>query len=363
MKLDLPPVTGEKQQKKAKVPKKGRTKRFWILGALGVLFFVAAVAAVAGYQWYKGNTLAVDAKDSENVIFVVSEGDSVAKVGQNLKSEGLIRNYDAFRWYIRLNEPTIALQPGAYELSKALSVEDIVNKLKEGEILVKRLTIIPGHTIFDVEESLLDLGYSQDEVNRALAADYRDHPAFKDAPEDATLEGYMAPNTYQAGYLQPPESLIRLSLNETARFLADEEITEGLQREELTPHEAIILTSIVVKESPDPEEQKKIAQVFIKRLREDISLGADPTFRYAARLLGVPDSVSIDSPYNTRIYKGLPPGPIGTITESALFAVANPADTDFLFFVAGDDGVIYYSKTAAEHEQKRRKYCIELCKL
>jgi len=92
-------------------------------------------------------------------------------------------------------------------------------------------------------------------------------------------------------------------------------------------------------------------------------LGADPTFFYAAAIMDIDPSPDIQSPYNTRINGGLPPGPIGNFNITALLAVANPDNTDYLYFVAGDDGVTRFSKTLAEHERLRNKYCIELCKI
>jgi UPF0755 protein len=126
---------------------------------------------------------------------------------------------------------------------------------------------------------------------------------------------------------------------------------------------AFTLASIVQQESSKPEEQKKIAQVFESRLEQDISLGADPTFIYAAKLKGVEPSPKIDSPYNTRINKGLPPTPIGTFELSALQAVAEPAEGDFLFFVAGDDGKIYYTRSEEEHQVSIKEHCKENCSL
>ena len=92
-------------------------------------------------------------------------------------------------------------------------------------------------------------------------------------------------------------------------------------------------------------------------------LGSDVTFLYAAAIRGVRPTTTIDSPYNTRIYTGLPPGPIANFNSSALEAVANPTEGDFLFFVAGDNGKVYFSKTNKEHQEYVDKYCIELCKL
>lgn len=142
----------------------------------------------------------------------------------------------------------------------------------------------------------------------------------------------------------------------------------------LSLYQAITLASIVQRElncEGKPTEggrqercytyQRTIAQIFLKRLRENISLGSDVTFIYAADIMGVAPSVTIDSPYNTRIHTGLPPGPIGAPGILALRAVANPTSTDYLFFIAGDDGLIYFASDQAGHEANIAAHCQKLC--
>ncbi len=113
----------------------------------------------------------------------------------------------------------------------------------------------------------------------------------------------------------------------------------------------------------NPADQKQVAQIFYKRLGEDIPLGADATFVYAAKKLGVTPSVDLDSPYNTRVHAGLPPGPISTPGLSALQAVAQPAPGDYLYFVSGDDGQTYFARTQEEHEANAAQYCKVNCAL
>jgi UPF0755 protein len=106
-----------------------------------------------------------------------------------------------------------------------------------------------------------------------------------------------------------------------------------------------------------------VAQIFFKRLREGMPLGADATFVYAANKAGVAPTVDLDSPYNTRIHAGLPPGPISAPGLAALQGVAQPAEGDYLYFVSGDDGKNYYSRTAEEHEANTREHCKINCSL
>ena len=121
------------------------------------------------------------------------------------------------------------------------------------------------------------------------------------------------------------------------------------------------MASIVQKEVSDPSDQRQVAQVFLKRLKEGTVLGSDVTFLYIAKKEGRSPSVNDPSPYNTRKNGGLPPGPIANFHLSALQAVANPASGDFLYFVAGDDGKTYFSRTEAEHDANVAAHCKKLC--
>jgi UPF0755 protein len=130
----------------------------------------------------------------------------------------------------------------------------------------------------------------------------------------------------------------------------------------LTLYQGITLASIVQRESGGGDEAQ-IASVFYNRLRIDMVLGSDVTYQYAADKAGVPRDVNLDSPYNTRRYPGLPPGPIAAPGLRALLGVANPAQTDYLYFLSGDDDVTYYGTTLAEHEKNIADHCKEKCQI
>ena len=118
---------------------------------------------------------------------------------------------------------------------------------------------------------------------------------------------------------------------------------------------------MVEKEASKLSDRQKVAQVFLLRLQKSMSLGSDPTAFYGAIIAGQKATVTYDSPYNTLLYKGLPPTPISNVSKASLEAVAHPAQTDWLYFVAGDDGTVHYSRTLAEHEALADQYCHKLC--
>jgi UPF0755 protein len=333
------------------------SKKFLMLSLLIGLSLV-----LASYFWYKTSLQPVGPGPSKS--FIVQEGDSVNEIMDRLKKEGLVKSSLSLKIHAKINGTYSNLKVGNYSISPELSGPQIVEIISGGKVSDARLTILAGKTIKELLPEL-NQHFGQDQVTQTLdelTADF--HPILVDqaGARVINLEGYLLPETYT-------------DLNSGVTFenwlkrnfdLFEERIAPyraNIEARGFTLKEAFTLASIVQQESSVPEEQKKIAQVFELRLERDISLGADPTFIYAAKLKGVQPTVDIDSPYNTRIYKGLPPTPIGTFELSALEAVANPSQTDYLFFVAGDDGTIYYSRTNEEHEANTRRYCIENCSL
>ena len=126
-------------------------------------------------------------------------------------------------------------------------------------------------------------------------------------------------------------------------------------------HQGITLASIIEREASTPEDRSRVAQVFYRRISEGRRLQSDATALYGAALNGAEPSAHYESAYNTYSHDGLPPGPISNVSASSLAAVANPASTDYLYFVAGDDGQTYFSHTLAEHEALTQQHCTRAC--
>ena len=235
------------------------------------------------------------------------------------------------------------------------------------EAEVFEFTIRPGETIFDVKQSLLEAGYTSAEVEQALAADY-DFAFLKDRPEGATLEGYLYGETHEFYEDTPAQEIIETYLKGMEEVINDNDLQAKYAAEGLTLHEGVTLASVVQKEA-SASDMPTVAQVFLTRLANNIPMGSDVTVSYAVDVVD-PDrqtytdnasALTIDSCYNTRLYKGLPCGPISNPSLSALLAVAAPSDTSYFYFLTGDDGIMYYSYTEAEHIQNTRDHCQNLC--
>jgi len=349
------------------LPTKNRAKRLaWIAGLC--LIIAGLIGWLATDRWYKAN-LAPLSQDSKVQIVFIQPDSSTLQVADQLEDSQIIRNSRAFAWYISRLDGDPLIQAGTYRLDSAQSVPDIAAKLINGDIDNTLITIPPGLRLAELEEVILAAGYDQADIDAALKAKYTS-PVLADKPGSATLEGYIFPETFQIDGNSTPKSIIQRSLDEFSERLTPA-IRQGITRQDLNLHQAIILASIIQLEDPRPDNQRKIAQVFLSRLAQDMPLGADPTFKYAAAIMGVEESVDLDSPYNTRIHAGLPPGPIANFNLSALKAVASPAGTDWLYFVHGDDCLdessdtctLYFAHTAEEHEANRVKYCRQYCQL
>lgn len=341
------------------LPKKRITKKrltSLALAGIGALMLIATIATASWYNW----AISPPSDDDRQVRVVVESGDTVATIANTLYEQDLIRSRLAFGLYTQLSGTRSKLQAGGYVLSANQDVPSIVEHMTTGRTDEFDVTILPGMTLDELREQFKDDGFSDEEITAAFNAAY-DHPLLASKPAGATLEGYVYPETYRMSADQTLEALFTRVFDEMYQTLQEKKYLDEFTKRNLTIHQAVTLASIVQKEVSDPVDQKQVAQVFYKRLAEGTMLGSDVTFIYAAEQAGRTPTVSFDSPYNTRKYAGLPPGPIANMNPSALEAVAFPAAGDYLYFVAGDDGVTYFSRTEAEHNANVAAHCKKLC--
>lgn len=337
--------------------KKKSRKWLWVAIPVAVIGLLIAMG-IAAWGWYS-DALKPKTNDETPVTLEVQSGASIEQVAEELEQKGVIKSSLAFSIYMKLGDKNV-IKTGNYLFAPNQPVEEIVTWLNEGRVSTRRVTILPGQTLKQIKGTLVKDGYTQEAVDAAFAKTYN-HPVLEGKPASATLEGYIYPETYFVTLNSSPEELITRSLDEFQKAIQNNGLKEKLSARGFNLYEGITLASIIAKEVTNPDDQKQVSQVFQTRLERGINLGSDVTYHYAADMLGVERAVNIDSPYNTRIHTGLPPGPIGNFNLPALVAVATPAQGDYLFFVAGDDGVTYYSKTLQEHEENIRNHCQKLC--
>lgn len=339
--------------------RKGSHPKLWVFVAATLL--IVAIGGVVGIRtWYTQNLQAVSTS-KEIKYFTVIPGDGVHKIATGLYRANLIRNSRVFETYVRSSELHDKLQAGTYVLSPSMSVAEIVDKILKGDVAKDLMTILPAKRLDQIKEAFAKAGYGPAEIESAFnPKTYAGHPVLASLPPGASLEGYLYPESFQKLATTPAQVIVRQSLDEMQKHLTPQ-VINGFAAQGLNVFQGIILASIIAQETDDPKAQPTVAQIFLSRLKKDMPLGADATAKYASALAGQPLSVRIDSPYNTRIYKGLPPGPIGNVTADTLRALAAPAGTDYLFFVSGDDGKTYFSHTQEEHQRLIDQHCQKKC--
>ena len=241
-------------------------------------------------------------------------------------------------------------------------------------------TIRPGETIYDIKANLLKVdrngesnreeplpNYTAEEIDEAFTAQY-DYSFLAGRPENSTLEGFLYPETHNFYGESTVKEVLNVFLKEMEKIITENDLESKYAAQGLSLYVGVTLASVVQKEASSPE-QPTVAQVFLSRLGLGIPLGSDVTVSYALDTVD-PDRVTyrdnqaalkVNSCYNTRIYGGLPCGPISNPGLSALLAVASPTDTYYLYFLTGDDGLMYYSYTEAEHIRNIYSHCQKLC--
>ena len=393
----------------AKSSEKPMKKVKRILLSFFILLFLTGLFG-GGYYWYSLQPVSSancrfdsakaaaesNEKESNSVCeyqtIEISAGESVKQIANNLKQADLIRNPLAFELYARINNLHAKLKTGKYSFRKTMSARAIAKQLVNGVVSsdVFNLTILPGTNLLGdkgksqtgIIHQFRTLGYSEEEINQALTKHY-DNPVLKGLYADETkfsnpeipvklaLEGYLYGETYQFYNHEKLENVITTILNQFNDVVVSNQLEEKFKARGLSLREGIILASIIQKEART-EDMPGVSMVFQNRLRQGIALGSDVTATYAADITGIDranatnaDILAVNSLYNTRKFPGLPPGPIAVPSKAALLAVAEPdsSKASMLYFLTGDDGLMYYSSTDAEHNQKIRDHCQKLCKV
>jgi len=336
-------------------------KKRWIILISVAIAVLLLVGSIVGFRKYYDQNLGPVSTSQKAVTITIEEGSTLNEIASILHKNGLIRSERIFSQYVRSQSLQDQLQAGTYSLTPSQDVQEITTVLTRGNIVKNLFTILPGQRLDQIKSAMINDGFDATEVEASFNPDlYKDHPALVDKPAGASLEGYLYPESFQKTAETAPQTVIKQSLDEMASRL-----TPGLRAafvaQGLNVYKGIILASIVEKEVSNPQDRPIVAQVFLKRLREGIKLQSDATAPYGAVLAGEQPKLTYNSPYNTYNREGLPPTPISNVSAVSLQAVANPAGSDWLYFVSGDDGTTYFSKTLEEHEKLTEQYCKRLC--
>lgn len=332
-----------------------------LIGALAVLLAIAALAAI-GITWWWGQALDAPGPATEAVVVEVPAGAPLARVAADLEAAGVIRRANVLEWYGRLSGQAGQVRAGEYNFPAGSSARQVMARLVSGETILHALTIVEGWTFRQLRAAI----EAHPAIGEKLPAASDEALMSRLGMPDMAPEGWFLPETYR--FARGTSELELLALAHRAMVAALEEAwsgrAEGIPLE--TPYEALILASIIEKETGLADERREIAGVFARRLQRGMRLQTDPTVIYGlgeafdGNLRRV--DLRTDTPYNTYTRSGLPPTPIALPGRAALEAAVDPAPGTALFFVATGkpDGTHYFSETLEEHNRAVARYLATL---
>ncbi|MFN2154813.1 MAG: endolytic transglycosylase MltG, partial [Anaerolineae bacterium] len=287
--------------------------------------------------------------------------------------EGLVSDAGLFKTYVRFNDLDANLEAGEHILRQTMTMEDVAHELLHAQVRETQITIVPGWRIEQIAEMLAEeTAISPEEFLLVARTGTFNYSFLADRPAGSSLEGYLMADTYRIPVDADATSLIERLLD-----TFDQRVTAEMRRDAqsrgMTIHEMVTLASIVEREAALDEERPIVASVYLNRLagrlpEADGLLRADPTYQYARGYdaasgrwwagFGVDDVLTLDDPYNTFLYRGLPPGPICSPSLASLRAVVYPAETDYLYFYAKQDGsgTHAFAETYEEHLRNQARY-------
>jgi len=311
--------------------------------------------------WYDGQISRPISSEGGEIPFKVEEGEKPALVAAKLEQAGIIRNADAFLAYLVYSGLDKGMQAGEFRLSPALAPMQIAHKLQDSTPTQVKFVILPGWRMDEVAATLPTSGLSIS-PEQFLQVAHTPGDSFDFLPKGVSAEGFLFPGEYVLPRVIGVDQLVTLLMNNAALALTPE-MRASFARQGLNVYQAVTLASIVQREAVKAEEQPTIASVFLNRLKAGMHLETDPTIQYALGFDAASNSwwksplsaedLKIQSPYNTYLNAGLPPGPICNPSLSALQAVAYPAQTPYYFFRARCDGsrLHNFSETFDQHLQ------------
>ncbi|MCL2547768.1 MAG: endolytic transglycosylase MltG [Symbiobacteriaceae bacterium] len=322
-------------------------KKFSLL--LMLVVFILTGCDISGSQ--REQAIYDDSRLSDDIVEVqIEPGMSVNQIGALLVSEGVILDADLFRYYNSKSGLGSSLQAGLYRFNIGMSIAEVTEKMAAGDIYIPSFvfSIPEGSNIRQIARAAERQGFCSEE--EFLAAVEHSNLRHTDPGVIFALEGYLFPATYTWSYILSPEELLQAFYQEALDRFGDLDIPVD---HPLSFAEIIVLASILEKESQYDNEREIVAGVFLNRLAIGMPLQSCATVNYVLpefKEILTYEDIAIDSPYNTYVYDGLPIGPISCPGELALQAVLYPAETDYLFFVVGEDGTHIFSHTYEEHE-------------
>ena len=329
-----------------------------------IIVLASIVFILSGAYWYVNKKMQ-GAKSTSSVeqSFTIEAGEGVNQISQRLEDQGLISNNIYFDIYIWKTKREDKIVTGTYALRPNMTLPEIIDIITTGQAEPKdlKITIIEGWNIDNIGEYLAKKDIVSKEEFEAEAKNvtkYQEKYSFLEGldPETNTLEGFLFPDTYLLYPDSTAEMIVIRMLNNFDKKLTTT-MREDLEQEGHTFLEAITMASIIEREVQTPKDQKIISGIFWSRLESSHPLQSCATINY---ILGTNkkqlsfDDTRVDSPYNTYINRGLPPGPISNPGLNAITAAIYPQESDYFYFLSNPEtGEIIYARTLEEHNRNK----------
>jgi UPF0755 protein len=344
---------------------------------LAVIFILLglAIVTVAGVSYWISSAINTPKEHTHGSDHIkIEKGSTPRQIVDQLADAEIIKSPTATMLYLRTIGDGSKLQAGEYQFASPITTLQVLKQLEKGQDQTIKLTIPEGFTRFDIAKRIAEWSVRRPDAASAVTQDYEekrvvalmdDTTLIRDiAPEAKNLEGYMYPTTYVLSKASTPESVIKMMVEQFRKFWKPE-WTQQAKSIGRTPHEIVTIASLIETETGVESERPVVAGIINNRLSKGIPLGIDQTNVYIAKMLGKWDGtinksdLEVDSPYNTRIKTGIPPGPISSVTESSIRAALNPTPSDYLYYVRNvdlNDGSHWFYASAAEFEKGKVKY-------
>ena len=319
---------------------------------IAVIFIVTLVSICLDYKRFLDTPLNINT----SLIFTIDSGSSFKDLNKKLKSYHILDKPYYFEFYARYSGYAKKIQSGEYQLSPGLTPIKIINIFVSGDVIQHSITLLEGWTIKDIKKEI-----SSNTVLIKNLTDYSSDSLLKKIKiTESNVEGLFFPDTYYFTKGASDIELLQRAYRRGKAILEKEWESRDAGLPYKNDYDALIMASIIEKETALASERAMIAGVFVRRLKNNMKLQTDPTVIYA---MGIKydgnirkKDLRIDSPYNTYRYNGLPPTPMALAGREAIHAALHPENDDTLYFVSKKDGSHYFSKTLYEHNKAVKKY-------
>ena len=326
--------------------------RIFIRIAKGVLLALQVVM-MGGWVWlYLESRAPAGPDNAGTAMFEVEKGRGVRTIAAGLKSKSVLRKATPFVLRYELFFRPQSLKAGEYQLPLGGAARDVLETLLKGKVFLHPVTVAEGLTGTETMEALIAAGFGRPEDFKAAFRETDDIALWDPLAKD--LEGYLFPETYRLPRGMPARDIFKKMTAQFKTVFGD----AGRRRAGelgMSVRDVVTLASLIEKETSLPAEKRLVSAVFHNRLRIGMKLDCDPTIIYALKKAGpfegrlLTKDLKYDSPYNTYLHPGLPPGPITNPGRESIEAALQPADSDYLYFVSRNDGSHQFSRTFGEH--------------